>query len=407
MDISPLINAIKSEEKRDRQFLHLTANEAQMSQTARMFLGSKLSERYYFGPGENGKIDLHPFTALGFPGIGDLIHTAEEATKEMLGAASVNLSCLSGVHAMMCAILSTTEPGDTVMTVHHDHGGHFATKGILERVGRKSVFTSFDIEHLRFDVEALAKTFKESGAKAFYMDVSYYINPHNLREIRKTLGDEAIIIYDASHTMGLILGQQFQAPLKEGANVICANTHKTLPGPQKGMIAFRDADFAEKANDIINSCLFSSPHTHHLIALATTLLEMKEFGQEYAKQVISNSNTLGQALIDLGYEVRRSNTGKISENHQVHLFTDKIGDYKELYDYFFKNNIAVNFDSPLGNRIFIRLGTQEITRRGMKDVEMKKIAELISRVLKKENVKNEVKKLNESFQKIEYSFDVK
>ena len=58
----------------------------------------------------------------------DLINEGIEAAKRMLGAYSVNLNCLSGVHAMMCAILSTTEPGDTIMTVHHDHGGHFATK---------------------------------------------------------------------------------------------------------------------------------------------------------------------------------------------------------------------------------------------------------------------------------------
>ena len=78
------------------------------------------------------------------------------------------------------------------------------------------------------------------------MDVSYYLNPHNLREIRDALGDDAVIIYDASHTIGLIMGQQFQAPLQDGANVVCANTHKTLPMAKKGMIAFRDNDFGEK-----------------------------------------------------------------------------------------------------------------------------------------------------------------
>ncbi len=100
----------------------------------------------------------------------------------MLGAAEVNLNCLSGVHAMMCAILSTTEPNETVMTVHHDHGGHFATKGIVDRIGRKHVFTpSYNFDTLSFDADSLAKAFKESGAKALYMDVSYYLNPHNLR----------------------------------------------------------------------------------------------------------------------------------------------------------------------------------------------------------------------------------
>ena len=180
MNIQKFYSKIKQEEKRNSDFLHLTANEPLMSDTAREFLSSRLSDRYFMGGGENGKVDLKPFTALGFPGIEELVLAAEEASKEMLGAKYVNLSCLSGVHAMMCAILSTTEPGDVVMTVHHDQGGHFATKGIIERVGRKHVFASYNFESLSFDVEAIKKTYEESGAKAFYMDVSYYLNPHNL-----------------------------------------------------------------------------------------------------------------------------------------------------------------------------------------------------------------------------------
>ncbi len=405
MKIKSILSKINQEEVRNDNYLHLTSNEAQMSEIARTFLGSKLSERYYFGGGENSKIDMGPFTALGFPGIEELITQAEEAAKEMLSADSVNLNCLSGVHAMMCSILSTTEPGDTVMTVSAPDGGHFATVGILERIGRKHVFAEFDQDNLRFDAQKIADIFKETGAKAFYMDVSYYLNPHNLRELREALGDDVIIIYDASHTMGLIMGGIFQSPLTEGADVISANTHKTLPGPQKGMIAFRDKELGDKANSIINGCLYSSPHTHHLTALATTILEMKEFGQEYAQQVVQNSNDLAQALVDLGYKVRKANTGRYSENHQVHLFTEEVGDYKELYDGLFNNHLAFNFDKPLGGGTFIRIGTQEVTRRGMKKQEMQQIAEFLDRSFKGEDIKNEVIEFNSKYKKIHFSFD--
>lgn len=405
MNIQDYFAKIRSEEKRNEEFLHLTANEPIMSDTARAFMGSRLNDRYYMGAGEDNIIDLGAFTALGFPGIAKLVAAAELAAQEMLGATYVNLNCLSGVHAMMCAILSTTEPGDVVMSVHHDHGGHFATKGIIDRVGRGHVFASYDFDTLSFDVEALKKTYKESGARAFYMDVSYYVNPHNLREIRAALGEEAIIIYDASHTMGLIMGQTFQAPFREGADVICANTHKTLPGPQKGMIAFRDEALGKKANEIINACLFSSPHTSSLIALATTILEMKEFGESYASQIIANSNALAQSLVDLGYEVRKANTGKYSENHQAHLFTTTVGNYNQLYRKLFNNHIAVNFDNPLGKGLFIRLGTQEITRRGMKEQEMDQIAHFIDRSFKDELIPAEIIEFVKKFQKVEYSFD--
>lgn len=405
MNIQPILSQIKQEEARNEEFLHLTSNEAQMSKTARLFLGSKLSERYFFGGGEESKVDMGPFTAIGFPGIEELINEAEAAAKEMLHADSVNLNCLSGVHAMMCSLLSTTEAGDVVMTVKIADGGHFATAGILERIGRKQVFAEFDHKNLRFEVDKIAQIFQETGATAFYMDVSYYLNPHNLKELRQALGDEVIIIYDASHTMGLIMGGVFQSPLTEGADVISANTHKTLPGPQKGMIAFRDKKLGDKANGIINSCLYSSPHTHHLIALATTILEIKEFGREYALQVVQNSNDLARALVDLGYEIRKANTGNYSENHQVHLFTEEVGAYNKLYAQLFDNRLGVNFDKSLGGRIFIRLGTQEVTRRGMKVVEMQQIAEFLDRSFKGDHIRNEVMKFNSRFGKICYSFD--
>jgi glycine hydroxymethyltransferase len=405
VNIKPLLHQIKQEEHRSSDFLHLTANENQMSNTARLFLGSKLSERYFAGWDKDGFVDLEPFTMLGLKGTAKLVEAAQVAAQEMLGATAVNLSCLSGVHAMMCAILSSTEPGETVMTVHHDHGGHFATQGILQRVGRKQIFAEYNLNHLKFDVDKLTKKFRSSGARAFYMDVSYYLNPHNLREIRAALGKDAIIIYDASHTMGLIMGQQFQAPFKEGADVICANTHKTLPGPQKGMIAFKNKKLAQRANKIINDCLYSSPHTHHLIALATTILEMKKYGEKYARQIIQNSNAIGQAFVDLGYQVRRANTGRISENHQAHIFLKDSDRYHQQYKRLIQNHLSTNFDNPLGGQVFIRIGTQELTRRGMKASEMRQIASFIDRALQGKKVKTEVQRFNRQYQKIHYSFD--
>jgi len=408
MDINKYLKEIKKEEKRNDDFLHLTANENQLSETARQFLGSKISERYFFGGGDdNGIADFGHFQGLGFKGVDDLIVAARDAAKEMLHAADVNLNVLSGVHAMMCSILSTTEPGDTVMTVPLEFGGHFATVGILKRIGRKQVFADFDFDNLKFDVEKIANKVKEFNVRAIYLDVSYYLNPHNLREMREAVGPDVIIIYDASHTIGLIMGQEFQSPLEEGANVISANTHKTLPGPHKGMIAFRDKELADKANSIIDGCLYSTPHMTHLIALSTTILEMKEFGREFAKQIIANSNAIAEAFVKLGYNVRKANTGRYSENHQAHVFIDNKGDHMILYKNLMNNNISTNFEgNELANgRIFIRIGTAEVTRRGMKEAEMAQIANLMDRAMKGLNVKDEVVALNKKFPNILYSFD--
>jgi glycine/serine hydroxymethyltransferase len=406
MNIDEMIAAIEEEELRNNNFLHLTANENIISDTARKFLAAKISDRYFMGAGENGIIDIANFTAMGFKGVENLVETATHAAEKMLGAASVNLNVLSGVHAMMSAILSTTEPGDSVMTVPLEWGGHFATQGIIEATGRKHLLADFDFPNLRFDTEKIAKSFKENNVKALYLDVSYYLNPHNIIELRQALGKDAIIIYDASHTIGLIMGGQFQNPLKEGANIICANTHKTLPGPHKGMIAFRDKDLADKANHIINSSLYSTNHITHLIALSITILEMQEFGKEYAAQIVKNSNAIAEALVSLGYDVRKANTGRYSENHQAHVYIDTKGDRLKIYKNLLENNISTNFQGEeLGTRLYIRIGTAEVTRRGMKELEMQQIAGLVDRALQGGEVTEEVASLNSRFTKIFYSFD--
>jgi glycine/serine hydroxymethyltransferase len=406
LDLGKYLSAIKQDEQRNDRLLHLTANEPFMSETVRAALSLRIGERYYFGGGDDeGVVDFQPSTYLGLGGVQSLVDAATDAAKKMLGAAEINLNCLSGVHAMMCAILATTKPGDVVMTVGLEHGGHFSTKPVLENMGRRHVAAAYNVATLSFDVEETAKRYKYSNAKAFYMDVSFYLNPHNLRAIRSALGDEAIIIYDASHTLGLIMAGQFQAPFDEGANVICANTHKTLPGPQKGIIAFRDEQYGKKANGIINGGLFSSPHTASLVALSLAILEAREFGQEYAKQIINNSNTLGGVLAEHGYTVRKSNTGRYSENHQVHLITENIGEYRFLYRKLFSNSISVNFSNTLGGAMLIRLGTQEITRRGMYEAEMKSIATFIHKSLVGETIQKEVEAFTQRFHQAHYSFD--
>jgi glycine/serine hydroxymethyltransferase len=408
MDIKPYLDALKADDARNSEFLHLTANEAQMSETARSFLSAKLNERYFMGGGNADSIvDFGHFTALGIKSVADLLAAAKDAAKDMLGAADVNLNVLSGVHAMMCSLLSTTEPGDAVMTVPLEYGGHFATVGILQKVGRKQVFADFDFPNLKFDVEKIAAKVEKEKVRAIYLDVSYYLNPHNLREIRSAVGPGPVIIYDASHTMGLIMGGRFQNPFADGADLISANTHKTLPGPHKGMIAFKDKALAARANNVIDGFLYSSSHLIHLVPLAITILEMKAFGKDYASQVIANSNALGKALSDLGYELRLANTGRYSEDHQVHAYIDKHGNHLDLYKHLIRNNISTNFEGSelAGGKWFIRLGTQEITRRGMKEPEMAEIAGLVDMALKGKDVREMVLAFNRRFDRIRYSFD--
>jgi glycine hydroxymethyltransferase len=157
----------------------------------------------------------------------------------------------------------------------------------------------------------------------------------------------------------------------------------------------------------------SNHHIHRLPSLAITALEMNEFGKEYAKQVIKNAKALGQALYDLGFKVlcpEKDFTG----SHQVIVNVKEFGGGRTVAGILEENNIICNkmsipIDTPQDatkNPSGIRLGTQELTRIGMKESEMNQIVEFFKKAIKeKKNVKNEVEEFRKEFKKIHYCFE--
>ena len=393
---------LESEKEYD-DILHMTANENQMSDLAWRFYSSReFAQRYKMGHGD-AKVFVHGnFAAKAMPEAENVISKAEEAAKRMLHAEAVNLNLLSGVHAMLSSMLCVSNPGDTVMSVFSRQGGHFCTKGILEMTGRKHLYTEYDFEHYTFDVDSLAQKFHEANAKVLYLDTSVLIRPHPIRELREKLGKDAIIIYDASHVMGLIMSGMFQNPLDEGADVISANTHKTLPGPHHGMIAFKDKELGLRANKIMDGNLYSSTHVNEVLALSITILEMEKFGKAFCGQMVKNANYLAKCLEESGLEVRKMEDGTYTHDHQIHLYVD-LGN-QEIVERFLRNGISVNTSRALGEKLFIRVGLQEVTRRGMKEAEMEKIAGFFKRILGGEEIREEVKLFNKQFKEVQYGF---
>lgn len=387
----------------DQQLINLTANQNTLSPLAMRFYRSPMGLRYDFGRGAKGVMtadNFGNFSAITYPKMHDLLDDAHRKAKQMLHAKEVNLNCLSGAHAMLCALLGSTKPGDTIMSVREEDGGHFCTKPIVDSIGRKHVFAEYDVTHLTFDVQKTAARFRSSGARVLYLDTSVLLRPHPLRELRQALPQHAVIIYDASHTLGLIMGGEFQAPLSEGADVISANTHKTFPGPHKGILAFRNLEMADRMRPVIQN-LYSTVHTNSLLALAVTVLEMSTFGRSYAKQLIRNSNAFGAALDRAGFRVRK--VGDVySQNHQIHVFIDEPGG--ATVGKFLKNGMSINTSDALGGKTFIRFGMQEVTKRGMKEQDVQKVAMCVAGVLNGKSVSKDVAILNKRFSGVSYCF---
>jgi glycine hydroxymethyltransferase len=199
--------------------------------------------------------------------------------------------------------------------------------------------------------------------------------------------------------MGLIAGGEFQDPLREGAHALFGSTHKTFFGLQGGII-LADKEHGEILKEKIYPAFVDNAHWNRIAALTLALAEMKKFGKAYAKQVIRNSQTLAKALYDYGFSVICKHLG-FTRSHQIIL---DYGDYEKgrvVAEKLQRANIISD--------CVIRIGTCEVTRRGMKQSEMLKIAELIKRTIldeeKPENIKKDVAELRVEFQKVEYCFE--
>jgi glycine hydroxymethyltransferase len=208
----------------------------------------------------------------------------------------------------------------------------------------------------------------------------------------------AHLAYDGSHVLGLIAGGEFQDPLREGASMLFGSTHKSFFGPQGGII-LADKEHGEVIRRSIFPAFVDNAHWNRIAALALALAEMKEFGREYARQVVKNAQALARNLSEYGFPVACSSLG-FTKSHQVYLDYGSFGGGTKIARKLEKANIITDCG--------IRLGTSEMTRRGMKQPEMRKIAEFITRVVKDgeqpAKIKSEVMQFVGEFQEIKYCF---
>ena len=400
------------EEVNNHNTLHMTANENVISKTAKSFLSSDLSFRYYSDTYENNAILSEDKYYLfggamyrGLPAVYNLEQFALESANRMFSARFVNFLPLSGIHAVISILLTMTKINSKICIFSPGSLGHHATGSIIESISRKVVYIPCSDKDLNIDLEKFAKTFKKEKPDVIFLDLGTVFYPLPIREIREIVGENTLIIYDGSHVLGLIAGQKFQNPLKEGCDILIGNTHKTLPGPQKGMLIFKNAEIGRKVSQAMLHSVVSNQHTHHAIALYITILEMEHYGQSYASQIIKNSNTLFKALSDLGFKmVSRSNELPIS--HMLAIKGDFLESNHHACASLHECNISTN-SKKIFNFDTLRLGVQEITRRGMKEKEIKQIAFFFKEIVLNGNmsIAKTVQEFNKEFNRVEYSFD--
>jgi glycine hydroxymethyltransferase len=224
--------------------------------------------------------------------------------------------------------------------------------------------------------------------------------------VREIVGPGTLVVYDASHTLGLIAGGVFQDPLSEGCDVLQGNTHKSFPGAHKGLIAYRDRTLGERAAAAFGSALVSSQNTAATLANFVTALEMAEHADAYAAAMQTNRVALAAALSSLdGRFLGPADSGPVSCSH-VLLVESVAG--RRGYD-LARDLIAAGLHlnaRPVNGRVVLRLGVQEVTRLGMGPTQMHQLAELIVRAAADDpHVRGEVVRLRRRHRHVAYSLD--
>ncbi|MCK4592248.1 serine hydroxymethyltransferase [Candidatus Parcubacteria bacterium] len=388
--------------------VNLIASENVMSPFCESLYVSDLMHRYAEGL---------PFERYyqGLKYVDEIESLAEEKFKEHFGANFVDIRPISGTSANMAVFSALAERGDPILTLGIQGGSHVSHEkaGAAGILGFKSFDLGFDGESMMIDLEKSEKKIIEIKPKFIVIGGSVILFPQPVKELRKICDQVgAKIIYDAAHVFGLITAGFFQNPLEEGVDIITSSTHKTFPGPQGGIILGNiEKDLQRKIQGKVFPGVLSNHHLHRIPPLYFALEEMEQFGKDYVSQILKNSKALAKELNNLGFAVLGKEKGW-TESHQVVVNVEKQGrgDFvakklEEANIILNKNIIPKDSKNP-ENPTGIRLGVQEMTRYGMKEEEMKKIAELIKKViLDKEDIeiiKDEVIEFRKKFQEINY-----
>ena len=324
---------------------------------------------------------------------------------------------ISGTVANMAVYFALLEPRDIMTSVALSHGAHISSAkfGAAGMRGVNNVNYPFDVDRMNIDVDGTAKLLRLVKPKVAAFGQSVFLFPTPLRELQDAIQEAGCHVwYDGAHVMGLIAGGVFQDPLHEGADVLTGSTHKTLPGPQHGILLSDSADekFVRRLQKGVFPGVVSNHHLHAMAALGVALAECLAFGREYAAQIVRNAKALGQALHERGVKVLAERHG-FTESHALATDVADLGGGAKAAADLEKANIITNknllpWDTSPVKPSGVRLGTQELTRLGMKEPQMREVADLIARVVVKreapEAVARDVASMRSEFNTVHYCF---
>jgi len=377
-----LFAVIDREQTRQNTTLQLIASENFASPAVLAASGSVLTNKY----------------AEGYPGkryYGGNVHVdeaedlARERVKALFGADHANVQPHAGANANMAAYLAVLEPGDTVLGMRLDQGGHLTHGSPVNFSGRLYDFVSYgvtpsderiDMDEVRDQAQAHHPKLIVAGATAY----PRIIEPAPFREIAEEVG--ALLMFDVAHIAGLIAGGVHPNPVPY-CDIVTFTTHKTLRGP-RGACILSTAEYATAIDKAVFPGLQGGPLEHHIAAKAVAFREATDPSfAAYARQIVANARALAEALSGHGFRLVSGGT----DNHlllvDLRTFDEDLtgAEAQTVLDRagitLNKNTVPDDPRSPFVTS-GVRIGTPSTTTQGMAEPEMERIAELIVRTLK-------------------------
>jgi glycine hydroxymethyltransferase len=334
--------------------------------------------------------------------------------KRLLKAQFVEHRVGSGSLANLYVYMATTQPGDAIMAFSDAAAGHptHHSHGAAGLYGLRIFDVPFNPHTMDVDLEELAHQAERIRPKLIIIAGSMCLFPYSLRQVRE-IADRlgAVVMYDAAHMGGMIVGGAFQQPLAEGAHVMTGSTYKSFGGPASGFVATNEASIAERLDQIAYPGLTANFDLSRSAAMCVAVMDLLEYGAAYAKMCIANAQTLAQAMHDEGLTVHAVAGKGFTQSQHVALQAIAYGGGNHASKRMESANVLMTSISlpiaPVPNSAnAVRIGTQEITRWGMTPRDMPAIARFMARVLLQNepvaNVREDVVAFRQGFQTLSF-----
>lgn len=324
----------------------------------------------------------------------------------------------SGTIANAAVFRTLASCGDRAVIAPVQAGAHVSHTrfGTLGALGIEQVDMPYDRERMNIDVDRAVKLIEQVRPKFAVLGGSLYLFPHPVREIADAVHSVGgKLVYDSAHVYGLITGKAWENPIKQGADIMTGSTHKTFPGPQGGVVVSDNEEVFKPFSKYVFPWFISNHHLHRLPSTAVTAVEMREFGRDYASQIVKNAKHLAESLASEGFKVIGEHLG-YTTSHQVAVDVSSLGGGAKVAKMLEEVNIIVNknllpMDSPdkVDNPSGIRMGVQEMTRYGMGFNEMEEIASIMKSYLIDQRgvpeIRGKVLELRKKFLTVKYTFE--